>query len=196
MSYRYKVEELRFIAENRKTMSGAELAAAFNSRFEHNKSVSAINSVCKVRGWDTGRTGQFQKGDKPFNAGTKGLMKPNSTSFKKGLVPINLKPVGSERIDKKDGYTWVKTAEPNQWRQKHVLNWEAEHGPIPDGHIIRFIDTNTANPALENLELVSRHELLLLNRKRYTQAPPEIQPTLRMMAKVEAVMFEKIGAMQ
>lgn len=40
----------------------------------------------------------------------------------------------------------------------HHAIWEEVHGPIPSGHVLRFKDGNSANCALDNLELLSRSE--------------------------------------
>ena len=50
-------------------------------------------------------------------------------------------------------------------------------------------DSNRDNCDLENLELISRHELALLNKKGYKETPEELKPTLRAVAKVDAKRF-------
>lgn len=52
---------------------------------------------------------KFKKGHESWNKGKRFPGQINSGSFKKGNVPLNHKPVGSERIDR-DGYTLVKVA--------------------------------------------------------------------------------------
>lgn len=49
-------------------------------------------------------------------------------------------PVGAERYDKGKGYVLVKVAESptvpqskDNWRLKHVVEYERAHGPVPDG---------------------------------------------------------------
>lgn len=98
-----------------------------------------------------GIAGRFQKGIKPWNTGTKGLagQHPNSrkTQFKKGQMSgsaaRNYVPIGSLRINR-DGYLDRKvTDDPNlapvrRWVGVHRLVWEAEHGPIPKGHMVAF----------------------------------------------------------
>jgi hypothetical protein len=191
----YSRTELEFLAANRPAMTAKQLAAAFNARFGHAQSAAAIKGTCMRNGFLTGRTGHFEKGSKPFNAGKKGLTTANATSFKKGQVPVNHRPVGSVRIDAKDGYTLVKTAEPDQWQPKHLVNWEAKHGPVPQSMAIRFIDTDKSNCEPENLELVSRLELCRLNTHGYTQAPDELKPALRLLAKLETKLYQTRAAL-
>jgi hypothetical protein len=82
--------------------------------------------LCTRNKWNTGRTGCFEKGDKPWNTGTKGVCKPNSGNFKSGQVSWNKKPVGYERICSKDGYVIVKVAEPNVFKLKHRIVWKKQ----------------------------------------------------------------------
>jgi hypothetical protein len=73
--------------------------------------------------------------------------------FKKGHRPKNSKPLGAERLTDY-GYVQVKVAHnPSTWRLKHLMAWEAAHGPLPSGHKIEFIDGNRQNICLENLRL-------------------------------------------
>lgn len=59
---RYQPEELAFIEAN-KELPRAEAHALFCARFMRpNVSLSNYNALCKRKGWLTGRTGQFAKG--------------------------------------------------------------------------------------------------------------------------------------
>jgi hypothetical protein len=109
------------------------------------------------------RDARFKPGCAPINKGRKGIRLSPQTEFKPGHRPANWKPVGSERISK-DGYVEVKVGEPKKWQHKHVFRWEQAHGPRPKGHAVIFADGNKRNFSLDNLILVSRHELLVLNR--------------------------------
>lgn len=86
-----------------------------------------------------------------------------ATQFKKGYTPYNYKPVGTEIVNA-DGYIEVKLADPSVYKKKHILIWETEHGPVPKGHVIIFGDKNKRNFALNNLILVSRRQLAILNK--------------------------------
>lgn len=127
-----------------------------------------------MKGWKvrrrivTGLTGRFQSGHVPANKGKKlsaeTYAKCAPTMFKPGSRPYTYLPVGTE-APKSDGYIWVKVTDPNRWRQKHILIWEAEHGPRPDGHKIIFADGNKRNFDLENLLCVSDAELARMNQR-------------------------------
>ena len=103
--------------------------------------------------------------------------------FKKGNVPKNYRPIGSERITK-DGYIEIKVKDPNEWQLKHRVLWENQHGKIPENHILIFLDGNRLNCSIENLKLVSRSELLILNRRKLLTDDADINNTAAILAKV------------
>lgn len=91
---------------------------------------------------------RFQKGLTPWNKGQHYVAGGRSaeTRFKPGRKPEearNYQPIGSHRICA-DGYLERKvTDDPRlvparRWVAVHRLVWEAERGPIPAGHIVRF----------------------------------------------------------
>jgi len=86
----------------------------------------------------------------------------NKTSFKSGKQHPKYKAIGSERIDK-DGYIVVKVAE-RKWQTKHQYIWEKNHGEIPKGHVIIFGNRNKRDFRIENLLLVSRRQLIVVNK--------------------------------
>lgn len=115
------------------------------------------------------KTGQFTKGQRPWNAGRKGWKaggRSSKTQFKPGHMPHNHKPVGHERVTK-DGYLERKIAEPRTFRAVHVLVWEAVNGPVPKGHIVVFrtglktTDASAITP--DRLELITRAENMRRN---------------------------------
>lgn len=85
------------------------------------------------------------------------------TMFKKGHVPINHRPVGSERVNV-DGYIEIKVEEPKKWKLKHNVVWETHNGPIPKGYVVIFLDRDKMNVSINNLKLIKRSELLIMNR--------------------------------
>jgi hypothetical protein len=81
--------------------------------------------------------------------------KPNKGSFKKGNRPACAKYDGCIVIRKaKDRqYKWVRIS-PGKWQQLHRYVWEQENGPIPERHTIRFINGDSLDVRIDNLELV------------------------------------------
>lgn len=186
-------EQVDFILKNCSAMSRKELADALGCPVVQVKGFINRNKI------QSGRTGYFKKGEPSWNKGKKGFMGPNRTSFKKGNKPANCKPVGAERIDAKDGYVWVKVAEtdpytgfPTRYRLKHNVIWEQANGrPVPKGCAIIFKDNDIYNFDPDNLECVTRAELLQLNRNRYKESPAELKPATLALSKLEAKYFER-----
>lgn len=188
----YTQSQAQFIQENYVSLSIADLTTAFNVRFFENKTEAQIRCFTRNHRIKSGRTGCFEKGDLPWNTGTKGLTSANITSFKRGNVPANRKLLGTERICSKDGYIMVKVAErdpntgfPTRYRPKHIILWEKRHGKVPPGMIVAFRDGNNENCDIENLMLISRAELLRLNQRHYKETPAELKPSILAVVKLE-----------
>ena len=165
----YTAERIRFLQKNFKGRKHKDLAKLFNAEFGTSITKSSICQICKKLGLHNGVIERFSKGHVPFNKGRKGYCAPGSEKgrFKPGHLPINTMPIGSERITA-DGYVEVKYQEKpgnpsNRWKGKHVLLWEKANGPVPRGCAVIFADGNRFNITLNNLILVSRQELAVLN---------------------------------
>lgn len=98
-------------------------------------------------------------------------------------------PIGTERY--KEKYIRVKVAQPNVWVKKHVFLWEQAHGKVPKGHLIMFADGNKFNVTLENLLLVSKAELLQLNRNGMIKEDGELTKTYLQVVKLNRALNEK-----
>ena len=100
-------------------------------------------------------TGRFEKGNTPWNRGISSFDPSPGTHFKKGFVPQNTLPVGTEVETK--GYIRRKIAEPSVWRQRSRIIWEEHHGrPLPEGWIVRHRDGDKLNDDPHNLEAMPR----------------------------------------
>ena len=192
-------KQIQFLRDKYKDISTKEMTDRFNKRFKKDKKTfDQIKCALANRGISSGRTGFFPKGKKPWNTGTKGLTCANSGSFKTGQAPPNRKPLGAERICSKDGYILIKVAErdphtdfPTRWKHKKVHVWEQAHGPVPEGKVVAFIDSVKTNCELDNLMLISRAELLNLNRLGYKDAPAELKPSILALTKLQVKTWEK-----
>jgi len=121
------------------------------------------------------KTGQFSKGNTPWNKNLKGIHLSPKSEFKKGRNSLTKLPLGSVRIRyfkrSRSHRAFVKTAEPNIWKLRCYVVWEKTYGLIPKGLLIHHIDKNTLNDNLTNLALINRashinrHRLELLNGK-------------------------------
>ena len=161
----YTPEMLAWLEANQAGISRKELTEHFNCHFNMSVGYGSIKNLCARKKWISGLSGQITKGSAPWNKGVKGYMGANATSFKKGQIPKNHKPIGSERVCNKDGYILVKVAEPKTWKAKHILVWEAANGKIPKNHCIRFLDNDPTNCAIDNLICISRAVHARVNHK-------------------------------
>lgn len=114
------------------------------------------------------RRSQFRKGDATWNKGLNYQPGGRSvqTQFKAGRPAMNWLPIGSERI-RSDGYRERKLTDTGVTRRDYVLIhhivWQESGREIPPGYRLVFKDGNKTNFALDNLELVSRADLMRRN---------------------------------
>lgn len=182
-------EVLDFFKANNYGRSAQEMTELLNSTFGTSYTVEQIKSCRSRNHWDSGLTGYFEKGHTPYNKGMKRPSFPGmeATQFKKGHLPHNHRPVDSIRVER-DGYLSKKVAEPNKWKMLHILNWEAVHGPIPPGHVVIFKDRDLTNCEVDNLLLVSRGELAIMNKRGLcTENPEATEAGLTLAKYIKAV---------
>lgn len=174
--HRYSENEIDYLKLITPGRTNKEITKLFNEKFSLNQGEKAIAETRKRNKIKTGADGRFKKGGESWNKGKKGFMGPNITSFKKGDMPHNWVPIGSKRITK-DGYIQIKTQEgkfQQNWRGEHILIWEKENGTLPESHAIIFGDGNMRNFDINNLILVSRKQLLGLNKEDLIQNDVEL----------------------
>lgn len=166
-SMNYTDEMREFILVNYKGITAQELADRFNAKFGTDVSADKMKSYKGNHKLNSGLTGRFVKGQVSHNKGVKMSKevyeKAKHTMFAKGHVPHNHKKVGSERVNV-DGYIEIKVEEPKKWRLKHNVVWEQHNGKIPRGSVVIFLDGNKMNIVIENLKLIKRSELLIMNK--------------------------------
>lgn len=150
-----------------------------------------------MKGSSRGSKTQFKKGLVPWNAGKKGWQAGGDSAkhhFKPGQRPHNWRPIGFERISK-DGYLERKITDTGHTGKDfcfvHRLIWEEHHGPIPDGHVIVFKDTNPKheNITIDRLEMLSRAELA--DRNTIHRYPPELIATIRKLGRAKRTVRRK-----
>jgi len=197
----YSDQEVAWLSANR-TLPIREYHQAFCARFGR-ADVSAVNlnALRKRKGWQTGRTGRFEKGHAPCNKGVPcapgtGGRHPNArkTQFSKGQLPHNTKYLGHERVSK-DGYVEISIDEVNphtgferRYVLKHKHLWEAANGPLPEGMCLKCRDGNKLNTDPSNWEPISRAALPLLNGRYglgYDTAEPEVKPAVMALARLK-----------
>ena len=159
-------DEIRaYIEANYKGTGYKEMALRIWHEFGKWYQPKQIRSYYRNHKLNSGLQGDlFQKGNKR-SPHKKGEWHPGCEKgwFKKGQKPHNTTPVGTEKIRPSNGYVWVKIAEPKTWRMKHLIVWEKAHGPVPKGMMIYFKDGDRTNCDLDNLMLVERRLIAVLN---------------------------------
>ena len=184
-------EEKQYLAEITPGRGYKEIQSMMSCKFGFDYTHHQIKGAITRNKLNTGRTGRFEKGRATWNKGTKGLTKANVTSFKKGQKPHNYKPLGSERITK-DGYCEIKVNDTGRrWRPKHVLIYEKHHGKVPKGSAVIFLDGDKRNFDIDNLYLVTRSQLAMLNKNSLIQKDAELTKTainvVDLMKKISAI---------
>ena len=176
--------QVEYIAEKYQKHSPKKVAELLNKTCNGSFSEAQIKSFVHNHGINCGRTGYFEKGQAPWNTGTKGVMKPNKTSFKKGSVPACYRAIGSERVIK-DGYREIKIDDPNKWELLHRHNWALKYGNENMPENLRFKDGDRMNCDPSNLEPVSNQEHMVLNNMGFNQMPDEVKPVVLNIAKID-----------
>lgn len=155
-----------------------------------NEEYLASPAACRLRRGDNiGANSRFQKGATPFNKGKKGWQaggRAAETQFKKGNKPHTWLPIGSERLSKA-GYLQRKVTDtgypPRDWKGVHIILWEEHHGPVPAGHAVVFMNRDKTDICIENLELLSRGELM--RRNTIHRYPPALKSVIRLAGKLK-----------
>ena len=114
---------------------------------------------------------EFKKGRKTWNKGLKGVMKANKSSFKKGQKPVNyrggykIQKDGIYVITKKKRY-YIKDGKKisvNIYEQLARKKYREAFGDFDKKLIVYHKDGDNLNNELDNLELISRKELMRRN---------------------------------
>ena len=152
--------------------------------------LASPDSGCFRSGVIGGIAGRFKPGHVPWNSGMKGLdLGGKATQFKPGERRGNAvalhQPIGTERLSK-EGYLERKINDDlplqRRWRAVHILLWEAAHGPVPKGHALRFRDGDKRNISIDNLELVTRADMM--RRNSLHNYPKEVAQLVQLRAAI------------
>lgn len=188
--YPEKVRE--FIKKHYVGVGHQGMADLLNKTFGTSYTKGQMKSYYNRFKLNSGLTGYFPEGHVPMNKGKKGISYPGmeATQFKVGQMPVNFRPVGSERISV-DGYVEIKVADPRKWRLKHQVIWEKVNGPIPKEHVVIFGDGNRLNLDPDNLILVSKAQLVRLNQKHLIQNDIDLTKTGIIIADISIKVGER-----
>jgi hypothetical protein len=89
--------------------------------------------------------------------------------FVKGPRPERRYPVGTILVRTRstrnhDQRKFIKIEDPDKWQKYSRYVWEKYNGPIPKGYGVHHIDENSLNDTIDNLQLVSKSEHLVIHR--------------------------------
>lgn len=145
-------EQIEWAKERWGTKTARELAVEFNQRFGTNYKKGSFISMCNKHGIKMSRETYIK------------LVKKS--------IHDNSYPVGSEYVNKANGYVFVKVnniaGEKNKnnfrfnWKMKQQVVWEQNYGAIPEGKVVSFLDGNNQNCDIKNLILMTKKEMLHL----------------------------------
>lgn len=188
------------------------LAEKFNKKYgtdiQRRNMAGHINHALKIN-YST-YDGKFTKGHSSWNKGLKikearpdvyQKMKDSGTWFGpnnlSGSALQRYKQIGYIRSKDKDGFRYIKvrdehfsnsragnTARQKNWKSLHHHIYEQAYGPVPEGYVIKFLDGNKENLALDNLAIVSRAELAVINRHRLNFKDKDLSATGINISKV------------
>ena len=177
------------------------IAAALGRTTRSIKNKAQILGLRKSAAYNARYTGRFQSGHRSWNAGLTGFQaggRSAGTQFKRGRQPSaahNYVPIGTLRT-RDDGYLERKWTDDQslypaaRWKAVHVELWEQHHGPVPNGHVISFLNGDKADIRLDNLECISRTDWI--RRHSIHRLPEE----LASLCRLRGSLIKKINRME
>jgi len=143
----------------------------------------------------------FEKGMVPhnkgagFNAGGRSAETQFKPRQRQGRALDLYVPIGTERVSD-DGYLQIKINDDlpmhRRWRGSHIVAWEAINGPLPAGHALVFLDGDKHNTAVDNLELVTRAELM--RRNSWQNNNPQIAALIQLRGVISRQINKRSNA--
>lgn len=186
----YPDTDTKHLAERYDCTVRSVYSQAVKMGLKKSKVYRASPAACAlVRDGNLGEPYRFKHGHRPHNAGQIGFSpggRSCETQFKAGHRPNNWRPIGSERITK-DGYRQRKMTDtgypPRDWVGVHKIVWTEHHGPIPDGHLVIFVNGDRRDLRIENLKMVTRSENM--HRNNINKLPPALQELCRAKGRLQ-----------
>lgn len=154
-------EQLNYLKEIVESRTCKEIATLMNEKFNKNYTDKQIKYQKRVYHLKSGIDAKFQKNQKAHNH----------------------KKIGDEFISK-NGYTYIKIAEPNTWIQKQRYVYEKYCGKIPKGYSVIFLNQDKQDFAIDNLMLVRSKDKLTCKNANLFSHIKEITRTGIMTAQL------------
>lgn len=193
-------DEIRkFIFDNHKGTSFKDMSKMIKDKFDYDMPATRVKSFYARNHLKNGIDSRFKKGQKSYNKGMKqseymsrdAIERCSATRFKPGSVPKNTMPIGTVVKDR-DGYIVVKidnVKKPKNkqvnWIHLHKLLYKFYYGDIPNGYCVFFKNGDINDYSKENLGLISRKELSVMNKKSRINANAEITESYLALTKLE-----------
>lgn len=152
--HRYTEEQKTWLLNQDTSLTYNELTNLFNQKFGTDLTMSRIQDLMVKR------TSVKRNGNKGrFDIGAKPKHKVGDEIIKAGYIYVKIA----------DHYIPGKTTSEDykrNWKRKANIVWEKEHGEIPKGHFLIFLDGNPLNCDISNLYSVTRavHGIMANNK--------------------------------
>ena len=159
---------------NKITLERADESAKAN----HGTMNSLITNMIK------GVTAGYEKGLEIIGVGYNFKVQGSTLTIKAGYShPVDMKVPEGLTVEAVSN-TEIKVKDPNKWELKHRLIYKQHYGEIPKGHNVIFADRNIQNFDINNLVLVSKAEMLILNNNKLIFEDEELTKVGVNIAKV------------
>jgi hypothetical protein len=109
----------------------------------------------------------FKKGNDAWNKDLKGIHLSPQSEFKEGITTGKKHPSwkgGVQKPVKDCAHLWAGT---NKRLRRPKVIYEEHHGKLTKGYVIYHIDGNNNNDDIDNLEAITRAELLKRNAEKH-----------------------------
>ena len=115
---------------------------------------------------------------KALNVGDERIRKSGSQGKPIWFVKVSNELCGGER----------RHRAPYQWKKKHILVWENEHGPIPKGYKVTFLNQDTLDCKSSNLYLISDAANMMMTKYNWFSTNPTLTKTAIMCCELELLL--------
>lgn len=168
---RYTEENIEFLREkaNIRNITEKELSKMYNEYFNEDRSEASLKYIRTKNGI---------------------LLNNDRSRVGAGQNRRGSKPIETERVRK--GYVEVKVAQPNIWDQKHRNIWEQHHKrKLKKNEVVIFADKNNRNFDINNLIMIPRSELGIMNMNNWITEDPELTKFGTKLAKLTREIYAK-----
>ena len=199
MSKLFTDEIVQFVKDNYLGLHTYELTNLVNERFNGSYTDQQIRALKNRHKLRNGIKAGHRKGEPTWNKGKKATGKHLETmkrnAFKPGQIAHNTRQIGDEYMERR-GYVYVKVSDGpgawyDNWKLKHVLIYEQNFGPIPEGYAVIFGDGDRTNFDPNNLVLVTTEELLWLGRNDGIYKDADLTKVNALVARLECTIKKK-----